>query len=172
MNARGPQVIRATPGDAQRVHELTQRAWRGTVAANSSAFRETPDTARQAIEAGGGFVLLLDGKPIGSVRYFPVPHAEPSWEFKRLGVLHAFRGRGYGELLVRAIERAAPAQGVRRIQLGVRADQPRLVAFYERLGYTLDASVQLSAHNPLTDPPVALSRRLQGPVGAIAPGNA
>jgi hypothetical protein len=54
----------------------------------------------------------------------------------------------------------------------VRADQPRLLAFYERLGYTLDASVQLSAHNPLTDPPVTLSRRLYGPVGAIAPGNA
>jgi ribosomal protein S18 acetylase RimI-like enzyme len=171
MNTRGPQVIRATPADAQRVHELTQRAWRGTVAPNSSAYRETPDTARQAIEAGGGFMLLFDGLPIGSVRYFPVPHDTPSWEFKRLGVLHAFRGRGYGELLVRAIERAAPAQGVRRIQLGVRADQPRLVAFYERLGYTLDAAVRLSAQNTLTDPPVTLSRGLQDPLAAVAPGN-
>jgi len=42
----------------------------------------------------------------------------------------------------------------------VRRDQPRLAAFWATLGFEADASVALSSHNPLTEPPVTMSRRL------------
>jgi hypothetical protein len=101
-------VTAATTADAALVHALTQRAWHGTVAANSSAYLETAADI-EALFARGG---------------------------------------------------AARAAGVGRLQLGVRRDQPRLVAFWATLGFEADASVALSSHNPLTEPPVTMSRRL------------
>ncbi|MEI7445872.1 MAG: GNAT family N-acetyltransferase [Burkholderiales bacterium] len=157
-------VHAATPADAALVHDLTQRAWQGTVAANSSAYRETPATVEAIFAAGGGaFVLRLDGEPAGSVRWLPVPHAQPSWEIKRMGLLRETRGLGLGPLLADAVVDAARAAGVRRLQLGVRIDQPRLLAFWNGLGFEPDDAVTLSSHNPLTAPPITMSRRLDPP---------
>jgi GNAT superfamily N-acetyltransferase len=154
-------VTAATAADAALVHDLTQRAWHGTVAANSSAYRETPADVEALFSRGGGaFVARVDGEAAGSVRFVPVPHPEPSWEIKRMGLLRPVRGLGLGALLAAAVEDAARAAGVRRLQLGVRRDQPRLVAFWVTLGFEADASVALSSHNPLTEPPVTMSRRL------------
>jgi GNAT superfamily N-acetyltransferase len=112
-------------------------------------------------DAGGGaFVAWLGDEPAGSVRWLPVAHPLPSWEIKRMGVLPAMRGRGLGERLLSAVVDAARAAGVVRLQLGVRADQPRLIGFWIALGFSPDAQVTLSSHNPLTDPPVTMSRRL------------
>ena len=154
-------VTAASAADAALVHELTQRAWRGTVAPDSSAFGETPaDVAALFARGGGAFVLRLDGEPAGAVRWLPVPHQAPSWEIKRLGVLRQARGLGLGARLADAVESAALAAGVLRLQLGVRRDQPRLLAFWERIGFRADEAVRLSSRNPLTDPPVTMSRRL------------
>ena len=154
-------VVRASPADAALVHDLTQRAWLGTVAPDSSAFLETPATIEAVFAGGGGALLLrLDGEPAGSVRWLPVPHQLPSWEVKRLGVLPALRGRYLGERLMAALHVAAQAARIERIQLGVRADQPRLIDFYLALGYAPDPAVSLSSHNPRTAAPVTMSRRL------------
>jgi GNAT superfamily N-acetyltransferase len=154
-------VTAATTADAALVHGLTQQAWRGTVAADSSAYREAPADVEALFARGGGaFVARVDGVPVGSVRHVPVPHPEPSWEIKRMGLLREVRGLGLGARLAAAVEDAARAAGVRRLQLGVRRDQPRLVAFWAKLGFEADASVALSSHNPLTEPPVTMSRRL------------
>lgn len=162
MSPRGrATVTAATAADTALVHDLTQRAWHGTVAANSSAYRESPADVEALFARGGGaFVAHLDGEAVGSVRFVPVPHARPSWEIKRMGLLREVRGRGFGTLLAAAVEDAARAAGVRRLQLGVRRDQPRLVAFWATLGFEADASVALSSHNPLTELPVTMSRRL------------
>ncbi len=154
-------VSAAAKADAGLVHDLTQRAWLGTVAPDSSAYRETPADVEALFERGGGaFVLRLDGVPVGSVRWLPVPHPEPSREIKRMGLLREARGLGLGARLAAAVENRALADGVRRLQLGVRRDQPRLVAFWAGLGFEVDASVALSSHNPLTAAPVTMSRRL------------
>lgn len=151
----------ASAADAVLVHALTQRAWHGTVAPDSSAYRETAADVEALFARGGGaFLLRLDGEPVGSVRWVPVPHAEPSWEIKRMGVLREARGLGLGERLAGAVEGAARAAGVARLQLGVRRDQPRLLDFWRDLGFRADATVALSSHNPLTAPPVTMSRRL------------
>jgi GNAT superfamily N-acetyltransferase len=154
-------VTAATTADAALVHDLTQRAWRGTVAADSSAYRETPADVEALLARGGGaFVLRLGDEPVGSVRWVPVPHPEPTWEVKRMGVLPEARGLGLGARLAAAVEAAARSADVARLQLGVRRDQPRLIGFWTTLGFGPDASVSLSSHNPLTAPPVTMSRRL------------
>ncbi|MFM1989370.1 MAG: hypothetical protein RJA99_2327 [Pseudomonadota bacterium] len=157
-------VHAATAADAALVHAITQRAWHGTVAADSTAYRETTATVEALFAAGGGaFVLRLDGEPAGSVRWLPVPHAPGSWEIKRLGLLREARGLGLGALLAEAVIEAARAAGARRLQLGVRVDQPRLLAFWNGLHFVPDDGVALSSHNPLTAPPITMSRRLEPP---------
>jgi GNAT superfamily N-acetyltransferase len=53
-------------------------------------------------------------------------------------MLREVRGLGFGTLLAAAVEDAARAAGVRRLQLGVRRDQPRLAAFWATLGFEAD----------------------------------
>jgi len=52
-----------------------------------------------------------------------------------IAVADAARGRGIGEALVGAVERAARARGSRRLRLEVRQDNAAAVRLYERLGY-------------------------------------
>lgn len=150
----------AAPDDAALMHRLSLQAWRGTVSPNSSLFDETVDYVAQILRNGGGFILEVDGEPAGSVRHFPVGGDAAVWEVKRLGVIAAWRGRGLGERLMQAVADAAHRQGVRRLQIGIRADQPRLIRFYEALGFRLDDSVRLSAPNPRTAPAITMSRTL------------
>jgi hypothetical protein len=63
-------------------------------------------------------------------------------------------------MMAAAIERAARDACVLRLQLGVRADQPRLAAFRMALGFERDDTVSLSSPNPLTAPAVTMARRL------------
>jgi len=166
---RGVTISAASPSDAALLHALTQQAWQGTVAPDSSAFRETPATLDAIFASGGGALLLrVDGEPAGSVRWLPVQHPLPTREVKRLGVLPALRGLGLARRLMNALLADAARAGVRRVQLGVRADQPRLIAFYQRHGFGLDTAVALSSINPLTAAPVTMSLRLGRPEAAGA----
>jgi GNAT superfamily N-acetyltransferase len=158
----GTRVVAATVDDAALLHALTQAAWQGTVAPDSSAFRETPRTLVDLFASGGGaFLLWVDDTPLGAVRWVPVAHTEPTWEIKRMGIPRPARGVGHGARLAAAVEAAARVAGIRRLQLGVRADQPRLRDFWLGLGFRPDDSVTLSSHNPATAPPITLSRLLR-----------
>ncbi|HEU4351929.1 MAG TPA: GNAT family N-acetyltransferase [Burkholderiales bacterium] len=68
--------------------------------------------------------------------------ALPHWPSTRahaavlgLGVVAAFRGRGIGTALLRATLECARAVGLTRIELGVRENNERVVALYERFGF-------------------------------------
>jgi RimJ/RimL family protein N-acetyltransferase len=52
-----------------------------------------------------------------------------------IGVLRHYRGQGIGTALLRAALDAAKAKGLTRIELTVRADNPRARQLYERFGF-------------------------------------
>jgi ribosomal-protein-alanine acetyltransferase len=52
-----------------------------------------------------------------------------------IAVAHEARGRGLGEILLRAAQRAARARSCTRLRLEVRQDNPGAIRLYERLGY-------------------------------------
>ena len=52
-----------------------------------------------------------------------------------IAVAHEARGRGLGEALLAAVERAARARGCRHLRLEVRQDNAGAIRLYERLGY-------------------------------------
>jgi len=53
-----------------------------------------------------------------------------------IAVTHGARGRGVGEALLTAVERAAFRWGARRMRLEVRQDNAAAMRLYERRGYT------------------------------------
>ena len=138
------------------------RCWTGTVAANSSAFRETESDIAGQMVRGGGALLLHGEAVIGGGRFHPVsgPAGDPrEWvEIKRVGVLKDWRSCGLGAPLVSRLELEAMRRGHPGAQLGVRKDQPRLVAFWSALGYALADDVEMHTVNRLTPPPVTMRK--------------
>jgi ribosomal protein S18 acetylase RimI-like enzyme len=58
-----------------------------------------------------------------------------------LAVAPAWRGRGYGRLLMQHVEAALERRGCPKVSLLVRGSNRDAMAFYQRLGYTEDESV-------------------------------
>lgn len=162
--ARAYSVRIASPGEARLAREVMLACWTGSVAPDSSAYREDEAYIANQLRLGGGVFLMLGDEPVGAGRFFPVPGpaGEADWvELKRIGVLAAHRGRALGAMIVSALEDAAQARGYPGAQLGVRADNHRLVAFYAALGYVAAGDVQLSTVNPLTPPPFTMRKRFE-----------
>lgn len=139
------------------------RSWTGTVAENSSAYRETSEGIERELEAGGGAILFEGDAAVGAGRFHPVPGPAGdvrTWaEIKRVGVRKSHRKLGLAAPLIAALEGQAVARGYGGVQIGVRHDQPRLIAFWEGLGYCLAGDVKLHTVNPLTPTPTFLRKR-------------
>jgi len=60
-----------------------------------------------------------------------------------LAVAPACRGQGYGRQMMRAVEQRLVDLGCPKLNLQVRAENPAALAFYQRLGYQVDAAVSL-----------------------------
>ncbi len=153
----------AEPGEARLLRDIMLRCWTGAVAANSSAYRETEADIASQLERGAGMIAFHSGEPVGAGRFYPVPGptGDPcEWvEIKRVGVLKSHRKLGIGAPLVAALEDEARRRGYAGAQLGVRADQPRLVAFWASLGYVLANDVNMHTVTPLAPPPTTMRKR-------------
>jgi phosphinothricin acetyltransferase len=97
----------------------------------SGAHAETPASIAAKLAKGGGFIAYRDHTPVGGVLYELRPdHAY----LGRLAVLPAYRGAGIGARLVEQVEAAARAAHLPALQLGVRAQLPGNLAFFEARG--------------------------------------
>jgi len=56
-------------------------------------------------------------------------------EIKRMYVRDAYRSRGFGRAMLRALEQIAARRGYRRIRLETGGGQPEAIALYESAGY-------------------------------------
>ena len=159
----GFHIRLARPDDGALLLDVMLRCWTGTVASNSSAYRETAESITRQLERGGGAIVFEGEAPVGGGRFYPVP-GPPSdpreWvEIKRVGILKSHRKTELGAPLVEVLESDARAQGFAGVQLGVRHDQSRLVAFWASLGYELANDVTLHTVNPLTPTPTFMRKR-------------
>ena len=155
-------IRRASPADGFLIEGLTRRVWTGRVSPESTVFSETPETVAAQLAKGGGAVLTDGQTAIGTGRWVPVPGpaGQGLWmEVKRIGVLEAYRKRGYGELILKALEEQGREAGAQGAQLAVRHDQVRLVDFYAGLGYVLADDVELTTPNPRSPPPIGMRKR-------------
>jgi len=159
----GFHVRIARQDEAALLLDVMLRCWTGTVAENSSAYRETADSIAEQLVHGGAAIVFAGDTAVGAGRYYPVPGpaGDPSeWvEIKRVGILKSCRKKGIGPVLVDALEDAARQRNFAGVQIGIRHDQPRLIAFWSSLGYRPADDVSLHTVNPLTPMPTFMRKR-------------
>ena len=153
-------VRAATDEDAQLIADLTRAAWAGKVAATSSGHRETAVQVAGHLREGGGFILMLHGEPVGSVRWGPHDHDPDIWEILRMGVLPHCRGSNLSQHLLEAVIHHGLESGAQELRLAVRADQPKLLDFYSAFEFELAEELEYSHANPDEAAPLVLRRFL------------
>ena len=151
--------IRAAGMDeAARVMEIMRLAfeeYRGKLYPESGALGETLADVRSGIASGGAFLAFVDEAIAGCARYRVFSDHVYG---ERIGVLPAFRGRGIAAALTRAIESSAGDQGLRQVQVKVRASIPSNLKLYQKLGY------RVLGREPYpigTDEQITLAKNLQ-----------
>jgi ribosomal protein S18 acetylase RimI-like enzyme len=98
--------------------------------------------AKGAVASGYYFVFAgHDRRTIGYVCYGPIPCTISSYNLYWIAVHPDFQGRGLGKALMREAERLIRAAGGTRIYIDTsyKAQYEDTRAFYEALGYELDA---------------------------------
>ncbi|RZI41180.1 GNAT family N-acetyltransferase [Herbaspirillum sp. HC18] len=153
-------VREAVLDDAQLIADLTRAAWAGKVAVTSSGHHETAVRVLQDLQAGGGFILLKDEMPIGSVRWTPVDPEPDVWEIRRMGVLPEYRGEHLSQHLLEATIHRALASDVTELRLAVRSDQERLLDLYAAFGFELAPELEYTHANPIEPAPMVMRRNL------------
>jgi predicted N-acetyltransferase YhbS len=73
-----------------------------------------------------------DGRPVGCVR--ATPRQDAVWQIRRLAVTGTDQRTGLGRVLVRGLERAALAEGVRGLVVWALVERG-IAPFYSKLGY-------------------------------------
>ena len=131
-------VIReASLDDAPLLAHLTRACWANKVAPSSTGHKETSESVAQELQQGGGFILLVNEEPAGSVRWRALDADSSTWEMRRMGILPAFRGEALSQHLLEAVIHHAQTAGVEELRLGVRSDQARLVDLYTAYEFEL-----------------------------------
>jgi len=154
-------VREARNDDAQLIAELTRAAWAGKVSVTSSGHRETAVLVADHLRDGGGFILLVDEKPVGSVRWLPLDAEPDVWEVCRMGVLPEYRGSNLSQHLLEAVIHHGLACGVEEVRLAVRSDQPKLIDFYSAFEFELAEELEYTHANPMEPPPLVMRRSLK-----------
>jgi ribosomal protein S18 acetylase RimI-like enzyme len=138
-------AIRLARGDEyESTGDLAVRAYGTLEDAGDPAYdRQLRDVASR-VQGGEVLVAEVDGRVIGTVTFVPPGAALAEVDdpdaatIRMLGVDPSARGRGVGELLVRAcIDRAVRA-GARRVRLDTRTSMTGAQCLYERLGFVRD----------------------------------
>jgi len=151
----------AADDDAKLIAGLTRAAWAGKVAVTSSGHRETAVLVSQHLRDGGGFILLDDDIPVGSIRWLPLEAETDVWEILRMGVLPSHRGSNLSQHLIEAVIHQGLETGIRELRLAVRSDQPKLIDFYTAFEFTLAVELEYTHANPLEPAPFVMRRLLR-----------
>jgi N-acetylglutamate synthase-like GNAT family acetyltransferase len=155
-------VVRAaTDDDAQLIAELTRAAWAGKVSVTSSGHRETAVQVSEQLRSGGGFILMLRGEAVGSVRWAPHVEDPDIWEILRMGVLPHCRGSNLSMHLLEAVIHHGLESNAQELRLAVRDDQPKLLDFYAAFEFELAEELEYSHANPAEPAPLVMRRFLQ-----------
>lgn len=149
--------------DAGLIAALTRAAWSGKVAATSSGHHETAQRVDAQLRSGGAFILMLDGEPVGSVRYAPHDDDQDTWDILRMGVLPHCRGRNLSQHLLEAVIHHALAGNAQELRLAVRSDQPGLLDLYAAYEFELADELDYLHANPAEPAPRVMRRYLHDP---------
>jgi tRNA threonylcarbamoyladenosine biosynthesis protein TsaE len=135
----------------------------------SSAPEETLESVSAALAELGGLLATSELGPVGALVL--EPHGD-LLALRRVSVHPDTQGRGVARALVRHAERTAAARGFSATQVLARAELPRTLRFWQRLGYverdrdgtlvTLAKALPVEVETRSADDARALGARLAG----------
>jgi ribosomal protein S18 acetylase RimI-like enzyme len=120
----------------------------------SPCHTETVADVRRAMRDGGAVLAWIDGVAVGSARF--ALHGDHFF-VSRVSVLPDYRGCGVACAMMNYLESLAVDLGCMQMELSSRLSLPRNVALYERLGFHIVESHQVS---PDADVQVTMVREL------------
>jgi ribosomal protein S18 acetylase RimI-like enzyme len=151
-------IREATIDDAALIAELTRSSWANKVNQPSRAHHEEAQQVAEDLHLGGGFVLLCDHEPAGSVRWKPLDTEMDVWEVYRMGVTPAYRGERLSQHLMEALIHRALVADIDELRLAVRPDQMQLVDLYAALGFEIAPELDYARNNPEEAHPIVMRR--------------
>ena len=131
------KILKASSRDAPIVSALTKGDWSERVAISARRKIDNPTQIAEDLRAGGGLVLYRGPLPVAALSY--VVARDGSWELRRLGVTRTYSGRGFTSLLIDTLEKLAKKAEVRSIRIPVETYSPQYKAYFEKLGFSVDA---------------------------------
>ena len=153
-------VVRAAlDEDAQLIADLTRASWAGKIVETSDGHHETAEQVSDDLRHGGGFILLSDDEPVGSVRWLPLDTDPDAWEIVRMGVLPSHRGANLSQHLLESVVHHALERHATELRLAVRGDQPMLIDFYAAMEFEPADELEHS-HAGDAEPSPRVMRRL------------
>jgi ribosomal protein S18 acetylase RimI-like enzyme len=123
-------VIREAFETAYRRLGMTRENWQ------HHAGNKGPEWILEQMDLGNRFFILEESGAACGCIALRQEDAE-TVQLRRLAVVPAHRGRGYGRMLVAHVVAEAKRLGARRVTLGMWADDPQLRGWYERLGFAV-----------------------------------
>jgi N-acetylglutamate synthase-like GNAT family acetyltransferase len=102
-----------------------------------------PEWMETALQKGVKyFILEAEGTPCGCVA-FEQANLDVGY-LERLAVLPQCRKKGFGEALVAHVFTEAKQRGIRRVEIGIIAEQTELRTWYEKLGFVITREAEFS----------------------------
>jgi tRNA threonylcarbamoyladenosine biosynthesis protein TsaE len=98
----------------------------------STATLETDESIAKALAEHGGLLAVSELGAVGALVFEP---ADDLLGLRRVAVHPDAQTRGVARTMVRRAERVARARGFEAVRLHARAELPRTVRFWQRLGY-------------------------------------
>ncbi|MGB7962578.1 MAG: GNAT family N-acetyltransferase [Propionicimonas sp.] len=102
---------------------------------SNPAFWEVAEVARVVAKPMHLIAVEQAGEIVGCAFVGPARTLPQTWELRHLAVVPGARHRGYGEGLVGEAARRSRQAGAAQLRIGIVAENRRLAAWYERLGF-------------------------------------
>lgn len=132
--------------DAAAIQEIAEATWATTyepiVGATQVRYMldtlyNTEKLTKQISDKEQVYLLLLENNiPVAFASYSPRTENPDIYKLHKLYALNETRGKGYGRLLVEAVEKAVTDAGKTTLDLNVNRYNPAK-GFYEKLGFTV-----------------------------------
>lgn len=136
----------AKPGDIQDIRQVAEEVWWPTYSAileqEQIAYMlklfYSEEVILNQIETGVQTYVLLEDEGIitAFAAYSPRPEDAMTYKLHKLYCNTQQQGKGYGRILLKAVEENASSQGALRLELNVNRYNAAK-SFYEKMGYTI-----------------------------------
>jgi len=143
-----PRIRKLEPGDRPRIAEIVTSSGNFNAVEITTALELVDEALKEGEKSGYMIVVLEEGKEPPAVKgyacYGPTPLTEGVYDLYWIGVDPVFQGKGFGQRLLKYVERDVVKRGGRMLLIETSSHETygATIRFYERSGYELVARIK------------------------------